>query len=249
MQNKRFEVMRGEVLSTDLDDKLQTIVSAASKISGFPVSLITIVLKRTQFFRAHVGLGKDLEMLRSTDSCSSFCQYVVSTKKPLKIKDAKKEHALPQQLVELYGIRAYHGFPVTIDGEVMGALCIIDSKPNEIDEKTTEALLKLASDASARLTAISDQKPWLAFQEDRHEDERKIWDDISSARQEMKMAMLGLYPVVKNHTESRNFSDEVSDQQRKEMVIKDAANSFGDLQKALIQMEGLLSKLKRQQRA
>lgn len=114
------------VIDTKLDLVLQKIVTEASEISGFPISLVSLVMADIQFFKAHIGLPPDLAISRATDRCSSLCQFVVETKKPFFIEDATTHPELPQELLKLYNIVSYFGFPVSVSGEVVGSLCLID---------------------------------------------------------------------------------------------------------------------------
>ena len=244
MDAKRLEVMKGRVLSQNMDKKLQEIVTAASTISGYPVAIINLILHRTQHYRAFVGLEGDLAAYRSTDSCLSFCQYVVKSKKPLKIQDATKEPTLPQLLIKMYGIRAYCGYPLTIENEVVGALCIVDVKPNSIDEVVNKAMIELAAKASQRLTALANEHTNQSYAEIKvkpiHE---PVWSEISQARQSIQVALTDLFPVIQAMSLSNEQQDSVQLQNAKSYLI-DATKAYDDLKASLDQLDGQLKKLK-----
>ncbi len=138
-------------IDTKLDNVLQKIVEEAKEISGFPIALVSLVMDQIQFFKAQVGLPPDLAISRATDRCSSLCQFVVETKKPFFVEDTRARPDLPQELVNLYNISAYHGFPVSVNGEVIGSLCLIDVKKNTISEEACQRMLVLAQQAGQHL--------------------------------------------------------------------------------------------------
>lgn len=151
----RLSVFSGAVLERDLDVQLQAIVNEAAEVTGFGIALVSLVLRRTQFFRAHVGLPTELTVSRSTDRCLSFCQYVVSSGTALIVEDAKSATELPQALVEQYGIRAYAGEPVYLGQQVAGTLCVLNEVPKTLSPSQRQVLHELAGRVSARLADLA----------------------------------------------------------------------------------------------
>ena len=157
----RLKVSHDLCLNWDLDQVLQDIVAEASREHQFPISLVSIVLKNIQFFKASVGLPPGLATSQATDRCSSFCQFVVQTGEVVCIEDTNEFPDLPLALVESYGIRSYCGIPVSVNGEVVGSLCVIDTKPRQMSIEMQNALSKLALKVNARLEVLTAemQKP------------------------------------------------------------------------------------------
>ncbi len=153
--HSRLNTFDGRLLDRTPDPELQQLVRRGAEVSGFPISLVSLVVDKIQFFRAQVGLPPELEASRATDRCTSFCQFVVASSRPLIIEDATYEPALPTDLVQRYGIRAYVGFPVRVEGKVMGSFCVIDVKPGRLDPEQIEQLSRLAEAAAARLEALA----------------------------------------------------------------------------------------------
>jgi len=151
----RLEALSGETLSPELDDRLQAIVAEAASIVGAPIALVSLVLRRTQFFRAHHGLPEDLEAVRATDRDVSFCQLVVRDQRTLVVEEAASDERVPHDLVSRYGIRAYAGEPVRVGDTVVGSLCAIDLRPRAFSPEELAALVALALRASERLTELA----------------------------------------------------------------------------------------------
>jgi len=147
--------IRGQVLSRTLDSKLQESVELAAQASSAPMSVVSLMLRSTQLFRAHRGLPRELALAQATDRDLSFCQFVVRDRAMLEVNDAQKDERMPQKLVRLFGIRSYLGVPVEIDDVAVGALCVIDTVPRRFDHATKERLSSLARTASARLQDLA----------------------------------------------------------------------------------------------
>ena len=76
-QPERSKIFSQEILAEVEDPKLAEIVSQAANNLSTPMAMVTMVLEKIQFFKAHYGLPTDLAVLRSTERDVSFCQFVV----------------------------------------------------------------------------------------------------------------------------------------------------------------------------
>lgn len=151
----RLRVMTGGLVESDPDAELQAVVESAARAAGTPIALISLIMRRTQLFRAQVGLGGELALASGVDRCVSFCQFVVRDRAPFTVEDARLDDRVPQQLVDSHGIRAYLGVPVDVDGQTVGALCVADTVPRVFGAAEREALLALAALASRRLSELA----------------------------------------------------------------------------------------------
>lgn len=145
------KILSSELLTEVLDEKLQSIVEEAAKDLDTPIALVTLVMEHIQFFKAHYGLPEDLAQIRGTDRDVSFCQYVVGKEQPLIVEDARRDALMPQELVEKYDVIAYMGMPIRVNGNVVGSLCVIDTKPRVFSSEQKRELEKLALLVNARL--------------------------------------------------------------------------------------------------
>lgn len=153
----RFASFDVRALDGDHDDALQAIVAAAAIATEAPIALVSLVLRRIQLFRAHIGLPPDLAVTRAIDRCVSFCQIVVRTGASLEVCDALGDDRVPQAMVEHYGIRAYLGVPLRIHGRVLGTLCVLDVRPRAFTDAHRVAIERLAVAAAARLAELLPQ--------------------------------------------------------------------------------------------
>ncbi len=184
----RLAVATGGVLDAELDPVLQDVVREVSEALHTPLALVSLVLERTQFFRAHVGLPPDLEVARSTDRDASFCQFVVRDGRRFEVRDALSDERVPQELVERYGIRAYIGEPVGVGTSVLGALCAIDVKERTFTDAERSRLAALAERASHRLGELA--------RLERATDRELVARAVRPAFGEMRNALAPLYANI-----------------------------------------------------
>ncbi|MDX1654808.1 MAG: GAF domain-containing protein [Candidatus Competibacteraceae bacterium] len=154
----RHTTFTRELLAAVEDDELQTIVEEAARELSMPIALVSLVLEQIQFFKAHYGLPADLAAARGTARDVSFCQFVVHEGAPFEVVDAAKDHRVPQQLVEEYGVRCYLGMPVLANGMVVGSLCVLGDHPHAFSDAERERLQKLAELVSQRLEVLSEHR-------------------------------------------------------------------------------------------
>lgn len=131
-----------DLLDTPQDDDFDYITNLASYICKTPVAQVTLIDKDRQWLKSSVGL-KDFEASREI----SFCAHAIMNPNDiLEIPDATKDLRFINNPLTLTAqpVIFYAGIPLkTPDGLAMGTLCVIDHKPNKLDDKQREALIIL----------------------------------------------------------------------------------------------------------
>ncbi|WP_428924630.1 HWE histidine kinase domain-containing protein [Marinibacterium sp. SX1] len=134
------------LLDTAPEEVFDRAVRLATRITGTPVGLLSLVDGKRQFFKAQTGLTGQAARDRQTPLSHSFCQYVVSADTPLSVRDAR-EHALLRDNLAVgeLGVVAYLGVPVHgPEGQPLGSFCAIDDKPHDWTDAQVEALTDLS---------------------------------------------------------------------------------------------------------
>ncbi len=128
------------LLDTPRDPGFEKITSLAAKMLRVPVCLISLVDEDRQVFIGACGLPQPYERTRETPLSHSFCQHVVSLRRPLVIRDARSEPLVAANgAVRDLGVIAYLGFPlIGPDQYLYGAFCAIDTVPREWTEEEQE---------------------------------------------------------------------------------------------------------------
>lgn len=143
-KKSRLEELKSyDLFDTPPEKELDEITELASVIFGTPISLITLLDDKRQWFKSNKGLDQN-----ETKIEDSFCQHTLH--KPneiLVVNDALKDQRFFDNKLVLDdpNIRFYAGAPlVTQDNHVLGTLCVIDKKPKEINQEQKNALQILA---------------------------------------------------------------------------------------------------------
>jgi signal transduction histidine kinase len=132
-----------ELLDTAYEKEFNDIVLLASKICKVPVSLISLVDKDRQWFKARIGLETE-----ETGRDVSFCSHAILGSDLFEVADASRdERFFDNPLVTGDpSIRYYAGVPlVNHEGHKLGTLCVIDTVARRLDEDQLFALQALAA--------------------------------------------------------------------------------------------------------
>lgn len=148
---KRLESLRRfEILDTLPEQSYDDIVYLASHICHTPIALITLIDDHRQWFKAKIGID-----ISETQRCWSFCDHAIRTPDHLMVvPDAQKDPRFADNpfVTAEQGVRFYAGMPlVTSDGAALGALCVVDTSPRELDDEQRKALNALARQVMAQL--------------------------------------------------------------------------------------------------
>ncbi len=133
---------------------LDRIASIAARVCNTPVSFVTLVDEDRQVFAGCIGLVKEpWASARETPLSHSFCQHAVASREPLVVNDAREHPVLKSNLaVRDLDVIAYLGVPlVAHDGNALGSLCVIDSKPRLWTTEQVEVMKDLAASAITEL--------------------------------------------------------------------------------------------------
>lgn len=126
-------------------------IALVRRVLGVPVALISLVEENRQIFAAHLGLPEPWAEIGETPLTHSFCQHVVEDHAPFSVDNAREHPRVRDNLaIAELGVCAYLGVPLALpDGEVVGALAAIDSKPRawtDEDRSLLEAIAAVVSD-------------------------------------------------------------------------------------------------------
>jgi PAS domain S-box-containing protein len=136
------EVHNLSVLDTLPDEQLDTITKLASVICNVPISLITVLDQKRQWFKSKYGLD-----VSETPREDSFCQYSILENTFFEVEDAHNDERFAGSplVVGEPNIRFYASYPLYITDDIaLGSLCVIDRKPNKLNEHQKETLQILA---------------------------------------------------------------------------------------------------------
>ena len=132
-ESDRLQALRALlILDTPPEERFDRIVQFAAQEFETPMALVTLIDADRQWFKAKVGADGE-----GTPRNISFCSHTILQDTPLVVNDATQDPRFqnnPQVLDDPH-VRFYAGAPLQLPGgENVGALCLVDRTPREIDE-------------------------------------------------------------------------------------------------------------------
>ena len=148
---------RAQVLAgLDLDNpalrrELDAITERTAGRLGLPISLVSFVLDTAQLLGGSHGIDGWIAAAQGTPVEWSFCANAVASGQPYIVPDATADaQQANNPLVTIDGIRSYAGVPLTLDGQILGAHCIIGTDTHNF----TDADLAELRDSADEITAL-----------------------------------------------------------------------------------------------
>lgn len=127
----------------DENDELNRLVKLASQICETEISLVTLLDKDVQWFKAKHGIE-----LKQTPREVAFCNYAIESTEMLEVEDASQDQRFANNplVTDDPNVRFYAGMPIiNYQGYPLGTLCVIDSKPKKLSDKQKKALSGIAA--------------------------------------------------------------------------------------------------------
>ncbi len=132
-----------QILNSEPEEEYDNIAHLASYICDVPVSLITLLTENKNWFKAKTGTD-----LCDSDRNISFCSHaILQPDELLEIEDTLLDPRFVNNPLVTTGskIRFYAGMPIkSRTGEAVGTLCLLDTKPQSLNEQQKTALKALA---------------------------------------------------------------------------------------------------------
>ncbi|NLR93380.1 sensor histidine kinase [Flammeovirga agarivorans] len=140
---ERLEELKSySILDTLEEDDYDNLTAIASEICQTPISLVSLVDDKRQWFKSHHGIDAD-----HTPKEVAFCAHAINKPKEVLIVNDSREdvrfHDNPLVVGETKVI-FYAGVPLVSEkGLPMGTLCVIDHEPRELTSSQVETLRAL----------------------------------------------------------------------------------------------------------
>jgi CheY-like chemotaxis protein len=141
----------------DGDPDLDRFTQLAAKMLNVPVSVITLIDKDHQLYASQTGVAPPGTSLGETSLETSFCQFAVTSRAPLRIDDATTHPLVSANpAVNTQNMKSYVGIPLIMNGnQAVGTLCAIDSTPRHWSDDEVDKLNDLAEILTAHLDTAS----------------------------------------------------------------------------------------------
>jgi signal transduction histidine kinase len=132
------------LLDTGAEDVFDRLCLLASRLVGAQLSFISLVDENRDFFKSICGGANPLDEVREVTG-PTFCHAALLGTSPLVIPDVGADplyRDLPAHTV--LGFSAYMGVPLHVNGQPIGAFCVIDTQPHAWTPDDVEGISVLA---------------------------------------------------------------------------------------------------------
>jgi signal transduction protein with GAF and PtsI domain len=141
-------VRRSGLLDSPPDNEFDRLAALAARLLHAPSAFVTVIAEDRQYLKSAVEEGGESRGGSSTTLDMSFCKHTVAAREPFIVSDAREHPLVRDNPAVRAGVIAYAGIPLeTTDGEAIGALCVVDSRPRDWSRDDIETLRVLARSA------------------------------------------------------------------------------------------------------
>ena len=133
---------RTDLANTERERRFDLVTRHLTKVTDFPVSLLTFIDRDTQWIKSASGLE-----IGSTPREEAFCNYTIAQGGAFVVANAASDQRFAHfpSVVNLPSVRCYAGYPViTSDGINVGALCVIDKRVRAVSKHVLDQLAGMA---------------------------------------------------------------------------------------------------------
>jgi phosphoribosyl 1,2-cyclic phosphodiesterase/DNA-binding response OmpR family regulator len=130
-----------KILDSEPEERFNRITRITAEAFDVPITLISLIDKDRQWFKSRFGLSAT-----ETPRDQAFCAHAILEKDIMVVRDALLDPRFADNPLVLDNprIRFYAGYPLTMpNGSALGTLCIIDTRPRDIDDAKLELLREL----------------------------------------------------------------------------------------------------------
>jgi GAF domain-containing protein len=144
--NRLAALERTGLLDSPPQEPFDRFTRLAARICKVPIALMTLVDHDRQFFMSSFGLSEPWQTLRETPLTHSFCKHAVARRAPLLIPDTTKDPVFKDNPASReLAVVAYAGIPLEVDGQPLGAFCVVDHEPRAWSADEVQMLKDLAA--------------------------------------------------------------------------------------------------------
>jgi len=147
------QIQQADVFDEPDEEIFSRLAANLAKSFDAPICLITVQDGRRKFWEAQCGLPEDTLQITTSERDLSICSRIVFSDSSLVISDITTDERFAEdQFLLDRGIRFYAGALLkSHQGEVIGSLCVLDTRPRTVTDEQREMLISIANSV---MTAI-----------------------------------------------------------------------------------------------
>ena len=130
------------ILDTPAEERFDRITRLARRLLDVPAAMVTMIDTERQWFKSTAGFD-----VTETPRDLAFCAYTIQQDEMFIVSDALADPRFADNPVVADGprLRFYAGRPVHVGGRRVGTLCVVDSRPRQLNDDDKKALDDLAA--------------------------------------------------------------------------------------------------------
>jgi ribonuclease BN (tRNA processing enzyme)/DNA-binding response OmpR family regulator len=140
-ERRLADLRRLAILDTDPEERFDKLTRIAAALFDVPVTLISLIDENRQWFKSACGTT-----VRESPREMSFCAHAILSPSVMVVADALLDlrFADNPMVVNDPRVRFYAGCPLVVDGSCIGTLCLIDTRPRNLDATALRLFQDLA---------------------------------------------------------------------------------------------------------
>jgi len=141
------------LLDTPPEERFDRYTRIAAELFDVPIAIVSLIDTDRQFYKSHHGIDFS-ESPRET----AFCAHTILDNAVLQVPDALEDDRFADSpfVAGEPRVRFYAGAPLAAsDGSLLGAFCVVDKRPRQLDEQQLTLLRDLADLVQAELLTPS----------------------------------------------------------------------------------------------
>lgn len=142
-QQRLIALSDSALMDSPPDAVLDRITWLASRITGCPTALVSLLTSERQWFKSRIGFDAT-----ETPRDAAFCSHAIMAPEGLVVEDALADSRFSHNPLVLGApfIRFYAGVPITDRAaNRLGTLCVLDSQPRQLSADQLRGLVELAA--------------------------------------------------------------------------------------------------------
>jgi diguanylate cyclase (GGDEF)-like protein len=152
-ETPRLATLRSlRLLDTPAEERFDRLTRLARRVFDVPIALVSLIDENRQWFKSCAGLG-----VSETPRDISFCGHAILQNDVFLIPDARADDRFHDNplVTGFPNIRFYAGQPLSVpNGTKLGTLCLIDTRPRDLNDEEQGLLRDLAHIAEQEIAAI-----------------------------------------------------------------------------------------------
>ncbi|HEY3633444.1 MAG TPA: MBL fold metallo-hydrolase [Caldimonas sp.] len=139
------------ILDTPPEERFDRYTRIAAGLFDVPIAMVSLIDSDRQWFKSRYGLD-----IAETPRDLAFCAHTILDGAVMQVTDALHDSRFADNplVAGLPRVRFYAGAPLAApDGSLVGSLCVVDSRPRELDQQQLVLLRDLADLVQAELAA------------------------------------------------------------------------------------------------